>query len=1335
MASTIEPTVAGKQVDEAEITFQLDEFYLDLQEDGNKIRLLDRDEIRRRPFPGLRPYKTSEFQLFKGRGGQAEELIQRLKKNKFLAVIGSSGTGKSSLIRAGLIPQLFGGYLHEAGNNWNIAICRPGKNPLGNLAIALASVKERSREQSRILHAYNEIYPLLSSSIYGLLDVNNLLNHENPDENKRNLLVIIDQFEELFRFSRSDLAQDNIESHFVNLLLKAALHPAGAVYIITTMRSEFLGDCVSFQSLPEAINSGQYLVPKLDRSQIKEVIEGPIKLTGKSIAPGLVELLINKIDESTLKENHDQLPILQHALMRTYQQAEKNSSEAEICYEDYKSTGGMEEALANHARDKFNQLTDRTSGDELSKKQEIAKIIFQALTDLSTGQKGGRRPLQLSNIYELATLVHATPDEVNEVINNFRGEDTSFIMPPDTTPLSPNVIIDISHESLMRNWDELDEWIREELKYGKLYTRLNEKRLLYENYKDEPVKGILLRELESMESQHPMNWAWASRYHTDLGTDASDEQHKEIFSKNMKFLEESITLNNQAEEQEKNRIEQEIQRAEKEKNRKKVISILTVATIISVIALAWAIVQTNKATTEAARANKSASQEKDARQKAVTSQQDALNQARIANTQKNQIAALQKISDLKARQADSLRLIAEGQKAELGKQSKNLEMQLAINALQREYFFRSRHLDSVEKQRLISAIFKQQLPKVKKSNFSKFYDAGMLSGVNMAVRAGDTVTTNPVVGLRLADTVWMQQSSKPVQGLLENIFKENIFYKQKIKSPADIDAIDISPNSGRFIASGQASFLSGSLNKDSLKIEPAMGAQSEANEWIALSFVNDNKAVGLSINGDVVELGSGGGQIVRRIRVPVSAKFSPDGSQLAAIYRDGLKLYTLSGKTSNISDSATLASSIVYTQAKKLLFSSDSKRLIAINTGYSKIWDTATKRELAANNVNLYALSSACFTTDGKYLVTAKSTRINLLRADSLNSVSGFYVPLPKEYGGFTSISNIALSQDGKKLILQSGGKAYLITTAKNDLLFKIDPLKRANSITSQPVVIRLLNGTAAYSPLITPSFLTSEKIISADESGYMYLWDINARYANLNDAFASVRPITRLSFEEKLARDLIDFNALKASTDKVLLETAANYYYGKGVAKTEYDRKARELYLRLLQLDKENPNEVYIKRIIQINTELIANEKNEIDVRSYYRSRVQRTAENIELTKEYLKLAPDDDEIKGTLSRSYGSLSFYLLFTHDYDGAIKSANTGLSLNPENTWINTNLALGYLLTDRFEDAKKIYTDFKDQENEGRKFRQMFLDDFKDLQAAEIITGNEPGVLKIKEILK
>lgn len=566
-----------------EFPYQIDEFYLDLQNDGSSIAILDQAEIVKMPFPGLRPFKTSEFQLFKGRGDQAEELIKRLQRNKVLAVIGSSGTGKSSLVRAGLIPQLLGGYLHEAGNKWNIAICRPGKNPIENLTIALSSVKSKSKDKNDIISDFKLIEPILTNSVYGILDVNELLNSGKSSEEKHNLLIIVDQFEELFRFQRKDLDKGNIESHFVNLLLKAALNPSGSVYVIITMRSEFLGDCVKFRGLPEAINEGQYLVPQLSRNQLKEAIQGPIRLAGKKIEAGLVELLINEIDENKLKENLDQLPILQHALMRSYNQAMLEGDETEICLKHYEHIGTMKKALANHAEAKYDALgnKDDPSGKP-SKKQEIAKIVFQALTDTSTDQKGGRRPIELAAIYAVAASLNATHKEVDEVINHFRETETSFIMPPINTTLHPGLILDISHESLMRNWERLNDWMDEEAKNGRLYKMLSERRILNEQGggNDQLLRGILLAEMLNWE-KFSHNSAWAARYHTkaDLINDETDE---DIFTKNLNFLhtsnEEAIRIKNL-----------------EKKNLLNKIKLTTTALIISAALLIWAVINSAKA--------------------------------------------------------------------------------------------------------------------------------------------------------------------------------------------------------------------------------------------------------------------------------------------------------------------------------------------------------------------------------------------------------------------------------------------------------------------------------------------------------------------------------------------------------------------------------------------------------------------------------------------------------------------------------------------------------------------------------------------------------------------
>jgi hypothetical protein len=503
--------------------FQLDEYYVDLGAD-DQITFIEKSEIRKNPFPGLRPFKTSEFQLFHGRDGQAEQLINRLKKNHFLAVIGSSGTGKSSLIRAGLIPQLLGGYLQEGGSYWDIAICRPGKNPVENLASALARVKSRSDEGEKIISEYHVIEPLLSNTIYGILEVNDLLYPlPNPAE-KKNLLIIVDQFEELFRFNRDDLNKPGLETQFVNLLLRASADPNNSIYVIITMRSEFLGDTIKFRGLPEAINEGQYLVPQLSRDQIKEVIEDPIKLAGKEISAGLVELLINEIEESKAKKDLDQLPVLQHALMRTYQEAMKEPNVVLIKYDHYRAGGGMEKALANHAEGKFFELSD--GENEESFRQKIAKIIFQALTDASTGQKGGRRPTQLGTLYKIAESLKASEIEVNEVIDKFRDRDTSFIMPPVNTLLYPELMIDISHESLIRQWNRLRTWVAEEAEYGKTLLRLSESQKLYE----QEVKDLLTEKELAPISKWYHSFApqavWAERYVKD-------------YKKSFDYLEES----------------------------------------------------------------------------------------------------------------------------------------------------------------------------------------------------------------------------------------------------------------------------------------------------------------------------------------------------------------------------------------------------------------------------------------------------------------------------------------------------------------------------------------------------------------------------------------------------------------------------------------------------------------------------------------------------------------------------------------------------------------------------------------------------------------------------
>src|SRR5690349_4632480 len=184
------------------------------------------------PFPGLRPFETDEYRLFFGREGQSDELIARLSRARFLAVVGTSGSGKSSLIRAGLMPALRGGMMKGAGSGWRIAVMRPGGNPIGNLAAELAKKDVLSEAGMGLSDEESEaiIEATLSSGSLGIL---NVAREARLGEHEK-LLLVVDQFEELFRFKESGSADE--AAAFVKLLLEAAQQRELSIYIVLTMR-------------------------------------------------------------------------------------------------------------------------------------------------------------------------------------------------------------------------------------------------------------------------------------------------------------------------------------------------------------------------------------------------------------------------------------------------------------------------------------------------------------------------------------------------------------------------------------------------------------------------------------------------------------------------------------------------------------------------------------------------------------------------------------------------------------------------------------------------------------------------------------------------------------------------------------------------------------------------------------------------------------------------------------------------------------------------------------------------------------------------------------------
>lgn len=272
------------------------------------------------PYVGLRPFEEREALLFFGRDAHVRDLLRKFAQQRFTAVIGVSGSGKSSLVRAGLIPALHSGDLPRAGHRWNVFTFKPGNAPLANLAKELVR-DERwvgatdGTAEHYLAHAL-AVSPLTLAEMYGTA---------RQRFAGEAVLLVVDQFEEIFRYRRGDQRRDppdqgNIDEAeaFVKLLLRSGAEPEVPIYVLITMRTDFFGQCSLFYGLPEAINGGIYLTPRLDRDQITSVIASPLALAGGGIDGALVARLINTLADE------DELPVLEHALLRMWQHARGN---------------------------------------------------------------------------------------------------------------------------------------------------------------------------------------------------------------------------------------------------------------------------------------------------------------------------------------------------------------------------------------------------------------------------------------------------------------------------------------------------------------------------------------------------------------------------------------------------------------------------------------------------------------------------------------------------------------------------------------------------------------------------------------------------------------------------------------------------------------------------------------------------------------------------------------------------------------------------------------------------------------------------------------------------
>src|SRR5207248_3196495 len=266
-----------------------------------------------------------------------------------------------------------------------------------------------------------------------------------------------------------------------------------------TMRSDFFGECARFEGLAEAVCESIYLCPRLSRDQIIAAIEGPARVFGGRLEPALAARIANDMGVDP-----DQLPLMQHALMRLWEAALLRDRAAPLLrLDDYLAAGGLKASLSRHADEILAEVTRDTP-----ERTRIARHLFCLLT-AGEGERAVRR---LAPVAEVAAVSEQPIEEVACVADAFRAPGRRLLMPPPDEPVTADTVLDISHESLIRQWDTLKEWEWREAESVRKYREAEgnlQRWIAGQAVLWQPQE---LRTLLDWRAQERPNAAWAARY-------------------------------------------------------------------------------------------------------------------------------------------------------------------------------------------------------------------------------------------------------------------------------------------------------------------------------------------------------------------------------------------------------------------------------------------------------------------------------------------------------------------------------------------------------------------------------------------------------------------------------------------------------------------------------------------------------------------------------------------------------------------------------------------------------------------------------------------------------
>jgi WD40 repeat protein len=375
------------------------------------------------PYRGLEVFDELDAKFFFGREAMTQQLVEAFRGTRFLAVIGSSGSGKSSLVRAGLLSKLKAGTL-PFSDKWTYCVFKPGGQPLERLAVNLTKQSELGLEETQTL-----LKQLESDERSLHIYVGRTLSNQTEESR---FLIVIDQFEELFTLCR----EQEVKTKFINSLRYAATVNGGQTIVVITMRADFLPHAAQQIDLAELLSDNQFIVSPVEGTSLREIIEKPAQLVGLNFERGLVEEILDDVGQ---KEGA--LPLLEDTLL---QLCENRNQYNTMTLQAYHEIGGVKGALAKRANKVFNSFT----GEQ--------KIIARRILLRLTYQEGPEETKLRAHFSNLIT----NPNEQSQVESVIKSmADARLLTTRKEGDSEPQV--EVAHEAVIREWPLMRQWLEE----------------------------------------------------------------------------------------------------------------------------------------------------------------------------------------------------------------------------------------------------------------------------------------------------------------------------------------------------------------------------------------------------------------------------------------------------------------------------------------------------------------------------------------------------------------------------------------------------------------------------------------------------------------------------------------------------------------------------------------------------------------------------------------------------------------------------------------------------------------------------------------------------------